>query len=269
MVDKKKQKKKPVPKKQVSKSKSGVVAKASVVVNIGGKSGGKSQSKKKTMIKGTPEEFRKSSGYILPQYSQPTIIQSPPSTVQYLPAPTTNQYLFGEKQKQITYPQQQQITFPEQTDKGHFSVEEPKATEDNVSVISEVPSFNIEDVSQPENVKAPSLPKSGTTRVGGNIAKTEEEKLQISRDKLSNYGFPDKIANKGTVGRDSDIDAVVQIMYNANQQGAGITAADLNRVYGIDGGSVKVRLEKITGIKQIGRRKPVSKIPTLEEYNLK
>lgn len=253
MADKKK------PKKKVAK---GAIAKASVVVNIGGRRGGKSQPRKKSMIKGTPEEYRKSSGYIL---SQPptTIIQQPPS-VQYLPAPSTNPYLLGNTPQtqlltyEAPYREQQKLITQKAEEPKYMSVEEPPTT-----------NVNIQDISETAPIpKMREMPERMPIRRGGTVGKTVEEKSSVSREKLNTYNFPERIANKGTVARDSDIDAIVQMMYDANtKQNANISATDLNRVYGIAGSSVKSRLEKISGMKSVGRTK-ASKIPKLSEYNL-
>lgn len=212
-----------------------------------------------------------SSGFILPQY--------PPQVNQFL-QPQDRMLLVEDIKKQfplLTYqpPQEQPKLITDGGYKAQIIQEPTMPTFSESSAGSENIEFQISDITptvpiskepKPIRIRAPpseSIPLDvGVTRRG---AKPPSIKITDTKSKLSQYNFPERIANKGTTARESDIDAIVEMMYNSNtNQNANISAADLQRAYGISSGAVKKRLERITGLKSIRS----SKIPTLKEYNL-
>lgn len=252
-------------KEKVTKTKSQTI-RQTVNINIP-----KTVSKKRTSggrIKNTVKP--ESSGFILPG---PQIVQQP-----YLPP--QEKYMLIEDIKrslpQLTY----QPPPPQMIEDGGYvakiekapTVKEPTFSE---SSGAENIDFQIQDITPTVPIasmggKAPTYPRlqAGIEKEPKPIrirAPPSESKITDTKSKLSQYNFPERIANKGTTARESDIDAIVEMMYNSNtNQNANISAADLQRAYGISSGAVKKRLERITGLKSI---RP-SKIPTLKEYNL-
>ncbi len=256
--------KKKIVKKKISKPKTGQVIKQSVTVHLGSKTkkvgGGSGKAKKKVV--GTPPEYRQSSGYILP--GAPTIQVNPSYQPQFQKI-EDRQLLIEDLKRQfplLTYTPQQ----PSITQYG----EEPstpiiRETETEYSFMPEPPT-NI-SVGREGELPPSSVVLSPPKQKNPSQRKSEEEKIAQSREKLNNLGFPERIAVSGA-NRSSDIDAVVQMMINANRAGGNVKAIDLFRVYGIDGTTTSRREEKLTGI-QKERRPKKSQIPTLEEYNLR
>jgi hypothetical protein len=243
--------KKKIVKKKITKSipRKGQVISQTVNVHVGGKSKSKSGTKQKRAVKATPPENRQSSGYILPQIPS---WQVNPSYQPQFQKPEDRQLLIEDLKRQfplLTYTPQQ----PAITQYGEPSIQEIPEEESTTFA---------QDVPQPIILSPPSekqrIPSKG---------KSKEELTAISKDKLNSLGFPDRIAVSGA-NRSSDIDAVVQMMIDANRSGNKVYAIDLQRVYGIKSETVSQREQKLTGI-QKERRPRKSEIPTLEEYNLR
>ena len=250
-------KKKVVKKKIVKRpaKKAGQTISQTVNIHLAQKSKTKSGGRSKKTPSGTPLENRISSGYIL---------QGAPIQPSYQPQFTKTedrQLLIEDLKRQfplLTYkPSQSQ---PMITDGSDFFQPSEQIT---APIIQE----QSETFSQSQPSESYQIPES-VPIVRRPVGKTEEEKTAISTDKLKQYGFPPRIAQKGSTARDDDITQIVDIMYKANrEQNANITAADLKRVYGIDGESVKKRLQEKTGMISV-RRKKESKIPSLSDFNI-
>ena len=270
--------KKKIVKRKPTKPRAGQVIKQTVTVNVGSKAKSKSRGKAKKKMEATPPEYRQSSGYILP--SVPSWQLNPSAQPQFQ-KPESNQLLIDDMKRQfplLAYSAQQQyqpritqgetsFAMPEEDVMSEYSIpaQKPVGIEEipqteysqsggfsrTPSIISEAPPITL----VPPSAEKQKKPKGGTA-----------EDIAKSKAKLEQYGFPDTISRERGLSREADITTVVELMINANKQGANISAADLHRVYGIDGTTVKNKKEKITGISQPKREK--SKIPNPREYNL-
>jgi hypothetical protein len=243
--------KKKVVKKKITKAK-GQKAQTitqTVNVNVSGKTKTKSGGRRKKALKGTPPENRISTGYILP--GTPAW-QINPSAQPQFQKQEDRQLLLEDFKRQFPLlgytPQQPAITqFGEETSKPIIEETPTEYTIDEGEGLSRTSTFTSELPAQPISLMPPSQKKTPQ-------GKNEDEKTALSKQKLASLGFPDRISVSGS-NRSGDIDVVVQMMINSNKSGGNVKAADLNRVYGIDGTTIARREEKLTGIQKERRQK--------------
>jgi hypothetical protein len=258
--------KKKIVKKKITKQK-GQVIKQTVNVNVSGgvksKSKSKSGGRGKKKVVGTPPENRQSSGYILP--SIPSWQLNPSNQPQFQKI-EDRQLLIEDLKRQFPLlgytpqqPQQQapritqgepSFTVPEEEALSEYSFAPPPSKPFIEEVLSEYTQS-----SSPISLIPPPVEKISR-------AKTEEEKMELTNQKLARLGFPDSIAPSGSY-RSSDIRAVVELYLKHRNE---VNQKDLERKYKITSKTVSKYEQLITGIQKEKRKS--SKIPTLEEYNL-